>query len=83
MVVCDKLCINHMYVYHLIWDNERVFKRRRIGEDLLLECIQQTVKFGGGSVMVWGCISCEGTGLITKMEGRMNASRTIINIVLS
>ena len=22
--------------------------------------------------MVWGCISCEGTGLITKMEGRMN-----------
>ena len=46
--------------------------RRRIGEDLLLECIQQTVKFGGGSVMVWGCISCEGTGLITKVEGRMN-----------
>ena len=61
-----------MYVYHLIWDNERVFERRRIGEDLLLECIQQTVKFGGGSVMVWGCVSCEGTGLITKMEGRMN-----------
>ena len=27
--------------------------RRRIGENLLPECIQQTVKFGGGSVMVW------------------------------
>ena len=24
--------------------------------------------------MVWGCISCEGTGLITKMEGRMNGT---------
>ena len=59
-----------MSVYHLIWDNERVFERRRIGEDLLLECIQQTVKFGGGSVMVWGCIP--GTGLIIKMDGRMN-----------
>ena len=47
-----------MYVYHLlIWDNERGFVRRTIREDLLLECIQQIVKFGGGSVMVWGCIS--------------------------
>ena len=43
----------------------------RIGEDLLLECIQQT-EIWRGSVMVWGCISCEGTGPITKMEGRMN-----------
>ena len=72
MVECDKLYIYHMYVYQLIWDNERGFVWRTIGEDLLLECIQQTVKFGGGSVMVLGCISCEGTGLITKMEGRMN-----------
>ena len=46
--------------------------RRRIGEDLLPECIQQTVKFGGGSVMVWGCISRDGIGPITKVEGRMN-----------
>ena len=22
--------------------------------------------------MVWGCISCDGIGLITKVEGRMN-----------
>ena len=42
--------------------------RRKIGEDLLLECIQ-VVKFGGGSVMVWGCISCDGIGPITKVEG--------------
>ena len=38
MVVCDKLYIYHMYVYHLIWDNERAFERRRFGEDLLLYC---------------------------------------------
>ena len=25
-----------------------------------------------GSVKVWGCISCDGIGLITKVEGRMN-----------
>ena len=26
--------------------------------------------FGGGSVMVWGCISCDGP--ITTVEGRIN-----------
>ena len=56
--------------------------RRRIGEDLLLECIQQVVKFGGGSVMVWGCISCDGIGPITKVEGRMNGKDYIILLSL-
>ena len=28
-------------------------------------------EIGGGSIMMWGCISCEGTGPITKVEGRM------------
>ena len=44
--------------------------RRRIGEDVLPECIQQTVKFGGGSVMEWRCISCDGIGPITKMMAK-------------
>ena len=47
----------------------RVFVRRIIGEDLLPECIQQTMKFGGE---VWGCISCDGIGPFIKVEGRMN-----------
>ena len=32
-----------------------------------------TAKFGRGSVMVWGCISCDEIG-ITKVEGRMNGN---------
>ena len=51
--------------------------RRRIGENLLPECIQKTVKFGGGSVTVWGCITCDGIGPITKVEGRMNGKDTV------
>ena len=43
-----------------------------MGENYLPECIQQTVKFGGRSVMVWGCISCNGVGPLVKVEGRMN-----------
>lgn len=51
----------------------------------IYQCVQQTVKFAGGSVMVWGCISCDGVGPIDKVEGRMNAkdyiqflSRTVL-----
>ena len=54
------------------------FLQRRIGEDLLLECIQQTMKLRGGSVVVWGCISCGGIGPITKVDGRMNGKDYII-----
>ena len=39
---------------------------------MLSECTQQTVKFGGGSVMVWGCMSCDGVGPLVKVEGRMS-----------
>ena len=45
--------------------------RRRVGEEYLAECVQLTVKFGGGSVMVWGCISCNGVGPLAKIDGRM------------
>ena len=44
---------------------------RRKGEEFLPECINQTVKFGEGSVMMWGCITCDSVGPLIKMEGRM------------
>jgi transposase len=35
---------------------------------------QGTVKFGGGSVMVWGCFSTAGVGNLTTIEGTMDAN---------
>ena len=58
--------------YNLFGSDGRVYIRRRVGEELLSECTQQTVKFGGGSVMVWGCMSCDGVGPLVKVEGRMS-----------
>lgn len=35
--------------------------------------ILQVIKYGGGSVMVWGCITCLGVGRLRRVTGRMNA----------
>ena len=40
----------------------------RDGEDLPKRSITQTVKFGGGSIMVWGCMTAEGIGYLTKID---------------
>jgi hypothetical protein len=31
------------------------------------------VKFGGGNVMMWGCMFWEGIGYATRIEGKMDA----------
>ncbi len=61
------------------------------GEEYKHKCVLPTVKHGGGSVMVWGCISAAGTGELQFIEGTMNAnmycnilkqSRIIIIIII-
>jgi hypothetical protein len=46
---------------------------KRPGEGLSPRLVQPTVKFGGGSPMVWGCMLWEGPGYATKIEGKMDA----------
>ncbi len=44
------------------------------GEEYKDKCVLPTVKHGGGSVMVWSCISAAGTGELQFIEGTMNAN---------
>ena len=34
-----------------------------------------TVKFGGGSIMIWGCFSVKGVDKISVIDGKMNAQK--------
>ena len=44
------------------------------GERYLSACIVQSVKFGGGGIMVWGCSSGAGLGPLVPVKGTLNAS---------
>jgi len=36
-----------------------------------------TVKFGGGNIMVWGCMSAAGVGQLIEVEGKMDAEQYV------
>ncbi len=44
------------------------------GEEYKDKGVLPTVKHGGGSVMVWGCMDATGTGELTFIEGTMNTN---------
>jgi transposase len=46
---------------------------KKPGEPLSDRLVQGTLKFGGGSLMMWGCMSWDGIGYACKIDGRMNA----------
>ena len=49
----------------------------RKGESVGDRGIEETVKFGGGNIMVWGCMGWEGVGNLVEVEGRMNGEQYV------
>ncbi|KAK3536400.1 hypothetical protein QTP86_008888 [Hemibagrus guttatus] len=80
----DKQTKDMDYWNHVLWSDETKInlfgsdgvKRvwRQPGEEYEDKCVLPTVKHGGGSVMVWGCMSAAGTGELQFIEGTMNAN---------
>ncbi len=72
------------YWNHVLWSDEtkvnlfsldgvkRVW--RQPIEEYKDKCVLPTVEHGGGSVMVWDCMSAAGTGEVQLIEGTMNAN---------
>ena len=68
---------------HVIWSDKtkincigsdgRKWAWKRAGEGLSDRLVEGTVKFGGGSVMLWGCMTWEGVGFAHGIEDKMDA----------
>ncbi len=66
----------------VIWSDETKVNRlgsdgrkwawKRSGENLSERLVEGTLKYGGGSVMIWGCMTWEGVGYATKIDGKMD-----------
>ncbi len=50
-----------------------IYRWGRRGKPLTDKDVTETVKFGGGSVLFWGCFSENGTGNLCRIVGIMNA----------
>ena len=69
---------------HVIWSDEakincigsggRKWAWKKAGEGLSDRLVESTVKFGGGSVKMWGCMTWNGVGMACKIDGKMDAN---------
>jgi len=67
----------------VVWSDETKVNRlgsdgrkwmwKKQGEGLSNRVVEGTVKFGGGSVMVWGCMLWDGMGYAARIDGKMDA----------
>lgn len=66
----------------VVWSDETKINRlgsdgkkwvwKKAGEKLSDRMVEGTLKFGGGSLMMWGCMLWEGVGYSCKIDGRMD-----------
>lgn len=61
--------------FELMHAKRRVIVNRRRGQRYQIKFTKPTVKFGGGSLMLWGCFSRSGVGSLVLMKGKQNADK--------
>ncbi len=71
----DRVVFSDESKFNLFGSDGRQYCRRRKGEELLERNVQKVVKYGGGNVMVWGCITANGPGRLHRVEGKMDAKQ--------
>src|SRR5258707_3890881 len=63
----DETKINHL------GSDGRKWVWKKAGEGLSGRLVDGAVKFGGGNLMMWGCMCWEGVGFACSIDGRMDA----------
>jgi transposase len=66
----------------VVWSDETKINRlesdgrkwvwKKTGENLNDRLVEGTLKFGGGSLMLWGCMLWDGVGYACKIDGKMD-----------
>jgi len=66
----------------VVWSDETKINRlgsdgrkwvwKKAGENLNDRLVEGTLKFGGGSLMVWGCMLWDGVGYACKIDGKLD-----------
>ena len=67
VIFSDESKINHLA------SDGRQWVWKKAGSPLTSQHVQPTVKFGGGHVMIWGCMTAHGVGYMCRIEGKMDA----------
>jgi len=67
----------------VVWSDETKINRlgsdgrqwiwKKPGTQLKKQHVKSTVKFSGGNLMMWGCMTVKGVGFACRIEGRMDA----------
>jgi hypothetical protein len=57
---------------NMLGSDGRKWAWKKAGEGLSDRLVEGTLKFGGGSLMVWGCMLWDGVGYACKIDGRMD-----------
>ena len=60
-----KVCLQGFGGRELVWE--------RPGGVLTEQQVQGTAKFGGGSLMMWGCMAAQGVGYACRIDGGLDA----------
>ena len=51
--------------------------RQRKGKRYHSDCITSTVKFGGGKIQGWGCMSTNVVGSLKVVDGRLDSAKYV------
>lgn len=59
--------------FNLLRSDGRDVVWRKPGEGYLVQNVHETKKYGGGHVMVWGCVTAWGVGRLRRVDGTMDS----------